>query len=157
MKRSRLILFALVATLFWACSKQAVHNEYKDLDIGNWHYDSTAVFNFHVDQAGKYDLYYNIRYNLDYPYYNLYVKYELADADGKLLRSAMQEANLMHPDTGVPLGSGESIFDSKLSLLDSYDFVQTGEYQFKIKQYMRLDTLPGILAIGMTLEADEEK
>ncbi|MGB0522216.1 MAG: gliding motility lipoprotein GldH [Flammeovirgaceae bacterium] len=151
----RFLLFACLVCL-WACNDGVVYNEFKDLEANNWHYDSMAIFNFRAEQGKPHDLFYNIRYNLDYPYYNLYVKYELSDAQGNLLRSSLQEANLMHPDTGVPLGSGESIFDSKLPLLEQYEFPATGDYQFKIKQYMRLDTLPGILAVGVTLETPEK-
>lgn len=148
----KFLIIASLAWLVWSCNSNSEYHKFSDLEAGNWHYDSAVVFNFRVDESGKHNLYYNVRYNLDYPYYNLYVKYELKDPNGKLLRSSMQEANLMHPDTGVPLGSGESIFDSKLPLLESYEFPAKGEYEFQIKQYMRLDTLPGILAVGMTLE-----
>lgn len=149
----RFLVFACLVCVIWSCNNNVVYNSFQDLEKGNWRYDSTAVFDFYVDNADKpYDLCYNVRYNLEYPYYNLYVKYELTDATGKLLRASMQEANLMHPDTGVPLGSGESIFDSQLSLLKNYQFPAVGDYQFKIRQYMRMDTLPGILAVGVTLK-----
>lgn len=153
----RFLMIVGLAVSLWSCTNNVAYNSFQDLEDGNWLYDSTTVFNFSVDNASSpYDLNYNVRYNLDYPYYNLYVKYELMDDQGKLLRASMQEANLMHPDTGVPLGSGESIFDSQLSLLDDYKFPTEGKYQFKIRQYMRVDTLPGILAVGVTLENPSE-
>lgn len=142
----------LALLVFSSCESPYTVHEYKNLPEAIWHYDSAASFQFMVEDPAKpYDLYYHIRNNREYPFYNLYVKTELLDGEGKLVRKKLHEVNLMHPKDGTPLGNGESLYDHEILLFPNMKFEKSGNYQFNIKQYMRLDTLEGVTAVGLSL------
>jgi len=150
-KNSTLFLFAFL--ILFGCQNETVFNEYQDFAQQEWYADSLATFQFNIDDAAlPYNLYYSVRNDLSYPFYNFYTKYELTDSEGKILRSSLHEADLMHPITGAPLGTGESIFDNNILLLKDFQFPASGKYQFSMKQYMRKDTLSGVLAVGLAIE-----
>ncbi|MFT5618917.1 MAG: gliding motility-associated lipoprotein GldH [Arenicella sp.] len=154
--RKSLTVLSLVF-LFASCQEKAIYNQYADLDDGNWELNSLIDFEFEIENASKpVNLFYNIRNDVSYPFYNLYVKYELTDPNGKILRSNMHEANLMDPTTGAPIGTGESLFDNQILLLKNFQFPESGKYKFSIKQYMREEKIEGIWAVGLTIK-DIEK
>lgn len=148
------LLFAFVFVLsLSACQQESVYNQYVDLDEGSWELNSLINFEFEIGNTSKpLDVFYNIRNDVSYPFYNLYVKYELTSPSGKIVRSNMHEANLMNPTTGAPIGTGESIFDNQVLLLDNFQFPEEGKYKFSIKQYMREEKLDGIWAVGLTIK-----
>ena len=60
---------------------------------------------------------------------------------------------LMDAKTGRPLGSGiGDIYDHQFELLHDLKFNAAGTYKIILKQYMRKDPLPGILAVGIRVE-----
>ncbi|MDW7695155.1 gliding motility lipoprotein GldH [Flammeovirgaceae bacterium SG7u.111] len=152
------ILF-FVTLCFSACTDSAVVSEFEDLDKEGWAIDSAKVFQFVVeDENQAYDLYYHVRNEIDYPFYNLYVKYELKDGEGKTLNSKMSEVLLMDEKTGRPFGSGGGgVYDHEVLVLSDYSFPKSGDYSFSLRQYMRRDTLPNIQAIGFSLKKAKNK
>jgi len=151
MKTKGLLFFLLV--VICACSGTNEYEEFKTFKNQNWPLDSLAVFDFAVENINdSYRIDGYIRNTLDYPYYNIYMQYELLDEEGLILRSSLKESDLMDAKTGKPLGSGSgSVFDVTFPLIESYKFDKEGNYQLKLRQYMRLDTLFGIQAVGFKL------
>ncbi len=150
--RKCFIIFPIIF-LFASCQEKAIYNQYVDLDDGGWELDSLIDFEFEIENTAKpVNLFYNIRNDISYPFYNLYVKYELTDQEGEIIRSNMHEANLMDPTTGAPIGTGESIFDNQILLLKDFQFPKAGNYKFSIKQYMREEKIDGIWAVGLTIK-----
>ncbi len=145
------ILFFI--SLLASCESPYLAHEYRDFEQGFWPYDSTAVFQFEVSNTQEpYDLYYRVRNNREYPYYNLYVKCEIQDAQGNLVRKTQDEVHLLHPKEGRPLGNGESLYDHEVLVFPNLSFEKAGKYEFHLKQFMRLDTLEGITAVGFSLK-----
>lgn len=145
---------ALLFFLF-SCDNARVFEEYKNFENKKWSAREVVTFNFTIQDTNQsYRIYYNIRNMLTYPYYNIYSKYELADQTGKILESKMIENNLMHPQTGEPLGTAASgdLFDNQFPLLENYKFAKIGNYQLRLRQYMRMDELPEIVAVGIRVE-----
>lgn len=152
----KIFLLSSLVLLIASCQKESVYNQYVDLEEGNWQLDSLINFEFEIKATSKpVDVFYNIRHDVSYPFYNLYTKYELTDPKGKIVRSNMHEAKLMDATTGVPNGTGESIFDNQILLLKDFKFPESGKYKFSIKQYMREQQLEGILAVGLTIREVE--
>jgi gliding motility-associated lipoprotein GldH len=144
--------------LITSCDSTRVFEGYKDFESKTWLAQEIISFNFVISESNQsYNLYYNIRNTLSYPYYNLYIVYELVDAGGKVLEKKMLEGNLMHPQTGEPLGSsaGGGVFDTQFPILTSYQFTKIGTYQIRLRQYMRMDKLPEIVAVGLRVEKTE--
>lgn len=148
-------VFCVAVCLLLACqSEPYLYEKTYELPISGWHSDSILRFEFRLTDSGRYDLYYHIRNTLDYPYYNLYVKYRLIDSTGRQLDERLQDIILMDAKTGEPFGThlGGS-FEHELIALPAYAFVAPGRYVLLIEQYMRQERLPGILNFGLRLKA----
>lgn len=152
------VLFPMISFAFYACDSQRVFESYRDLRERKWADSQAISFEFTIPEAQTpYHLYYNIRNTLSYPYYNLYVVYELKDSTGKIISEKMIENNLMHPKTGEPYGKGiGDLFDHRFPLLTNYRFPKSGKYTLYLRQYMRMKELPEIVAVGCRIESAVE-
>ena len=152
----QLLVLCLAFTLF-ACDNLRVFEAFHDFPNKKWSAKESANFTFEIPNASvNYNLYYSIRNTLSYPYYNLYIRYELLDPEGKIIKNEMIDNNLMHPQTGEPLGSGSGdLFDNQFSIASNYQFPKVGKYEIRIYQYMRLEELPEVLAVGVRVEKIE--
>jgi gliding motility-associated lipoprotein GldH len=142
-------IFALVA-----CDEQRVYEKNLDLAGNQWYIDTIPSFTFRIDDPNlNYNIYYNIRNAVNYPYYNLYVTYSLQDSTGKAISSHLQNLILADSKTGKPLGNGlGDLFDHQILSLKNYRFPSAGPYTFRVKQYMRQDPLPLIMSVGIRVE-----
>ncbi len=138
-----------------ACESSAVYEQQQSLSEGRWHVDSALVYEFRIgDTAQPYNLFYDVRYGLDYPFYNLYVTYYLEDSAGQVWQQKLQELVLMDPVTGAPYGSGVSdLFDHRVLFVRRQQFPYVGLFRLRVVQYMRQDPLPGVRNFGLRIEA----
>ena len=120
--------------------------------------NESAQFNFAItDTTSKYDFYYNVRNTNQYPYRNIYLQYYLQDSSGRVLKKELNNIQLFNPVTGVPLGDGlGDIFDLQKKFLTGYSFDHSGNYQLRIDQFMRRDTLRNVLSIGVKVVRTKE-
>ncbi|RNI30797.1 gliding motility lipoprotein GldH [Rufibacter immobilis] len=146
-------LFCLGA-LLTSCDGNRVFEENQDIPNNQWPVKLAPVFTFEItDTTQAYNVYFNVRNALHYPFYNLYLRHYLTGPDGQQLSSALHEMFLMDPKTGEPKGSGAGdIFDHQFRALKNVRFQQVGTYRLKLNQYMRQDPLPGIMAVGVRVE-----
>ena len=145
------LVFVLFLTL-WGCQDQSrIYEQNKDFSEKFWLVDDTPEFEFEINETSRsYDLFYNIRNSISYPYHNLYVKYTLEDSLGNMISSKLQNMDLFDPVTGKPYGDGlGDIFDHRILALDDQKFDKPGIYRFRVQQFMRQDTLPMILSVGL--------
>lgn len=153
------VIFLSLLLGLWACDNSRVYEENIEMENKTWVADSALNFEFQIDDPEQaYNLYYNLRNSASYPFQNIYVIYTLKDTLGHQLDSMLVNKNLFHPKTGKPYGSGlGDIFDHKFQLLQNYRFDKAGAYRLKLQQFMRRDSLPEILAVGVRVEkADTE-
>ena len=61
---------------------------------------------------------------------------------------------LFDAKTGKPLGKSGigDLYDHRFILLNNYKFKNKGKYRIVFEQFMRMDTLPGIMAVGLRVE-----
>ena len=61
---------------------------------------------------------------------------------------------LFDAKTGKPSGKSGigDLYDHRFLLLQNYQFPKPGKYKIVLEQFMRMDTLPGIVAIGIRVE-----
>lgn len=153
-----LTYFILVFSIcFVSCDENRVFERNIEFSDKTWLADSVVNIQFDIkDIKQSYNLYYNLRNTIAYPYHNIYVNYSLEDTLGRALRSDLVSTNLFHPKSGRPLGNGlGDVFDHQILLLEDFKFDKIGTYNFKIQQYMRKDSLQDILAVGMRIEKPE--
>ena len=120
-----------------------------------WKVEEVPEFSFTItDTRQKYNLYYNIRNSLDYPYSRLFVTCSMQDSTGSELSRKLVSAYLFDEKTGRPAGSSGlgDIYDHRFALLKDYEFRANGKYRVRLEQFMRTDTLKGILSVGVRVE-----
>ncbi|PJJ54863.1 gliding motility lipoprotein GldH [Hymenobacter chitinivorans] len=134
-----------------ACDANQVYEKNQELDKAVWTVQEKPTFEFDIqDTTQRYDIYFNIRNESMYGYYNLYVKHTLLDPSGKRMSQLLHQMLLMDPQTGEPRGQGSGdIFDHQFLALRQQKFAQPGTYRVVLEQYMRQDQLPGIMAVGV--------
>jgi len=99
-------------------------------------------------------LYLDVRNSLDYPYARLFVNYQLVDPNGTVVKKEMLTENLFDVKTGEPNGRSGlgDVYDHQFGFLTNYTFNKTGKHKVRFEQFMRQDTLKGILAVGLRVE-----
>jgi len=144
------IFFVVLSVILFSCDNTRVFEDNYVLNEAYWHVDSIAEFSFDINEVNKtYDLSFNLRNTSAYPYYNLYLKYDVTDSMGNELFSGLENLILFDQKTGEPLGSGlGDVFDHQMTLLENYEFDMPGVYSISFQQFMRIDSLPMIHYVG---------
>lgn len=156
-KKYGLALWVIHLFLLAGCDKNRVYEENTDFRNKQWVIRNTPTFRFEIKDPQKaYNIYWNVRNTIAYPYRNLYLTYYLEDTLGHRLDTDLHNVLLFAPKTGKPYGDGlGDIFTHQFLALPEYQFDTAGMYQIRLEQYMRTDTLQDIVSIGVRVEAAE--
>ena len=149
-------MFCALAFVIWGCDSERVYEKNYDFKDRYWLIDDFPVFEFEIaDTAKAYNLYCNIRSSVAYPYSRIFVNYVLSDTTHQTLKKEMVSSFLFDERTGEPIGNSGlgDIYDQKILLLKNFTFKNSGGYKMQFEQFMRTDTLQGILAVGLRVEA----
>lgn len=149
----------LVASLLCSCDSNRVYENNLDFKDRTWKVTEVARFNFTIpDTAKRYNVYYNVRNSLDYPYARIFVTYHLYDSNGSELYKKLVFHDLFDEKTGRPLGDSGlgDLYDHRFTLAEHRRFAYRGKYSIKLDQFMRQDTLQGIVAVGVRIEEDQK-
>lgn len=152
----QLVLVLLVSS-FFGCDTSSVYEKSKDIANRTWIADSVVNFNVQLNQPeNTYDFNLAVRNTADYPFHNLYVTYFIKDSLGNVLKTDLVNNNLFDPKSGKPYGSSlGGIYTNKFPLLKDF-LLAEGSYQVQIEQNMRLDSLEGIVSIGVGIDLSEK-
>jgi len=152
------VLFFFMAILcLSACDGNRVFEDYKDFKSKSWVVSDTVNFEFNIEDASvPYNLHCDIRSTLDYPYSRIFVNYTLEDSTHHVLATKLVSSYLFDAKTGEPNGDSGlgDIYDHRFALLQNRTFTP-GKYFVKLQQFMRTDTLHGVLAAGVRVEKVE--
>ncbi len=158
----RALLACALTSVFFiiiGCNSNSIFEENKDFSEGYWVFNNPAEFEFEVKEASKsYNFLFSIRNTSKYQYQNIYLQYYLEDSTGRLLSKELKNVQLFHPKTGVPMGKGlGDLFDIERTFLENYKIENKGIYKLRIDQFMRQDSLPEILSVGLKVQyADKQ-
>jgi len=155
--RNSLVFFFLLTILFSCTNKDYAFLEYKNLD-GSWHKNDTLKFQFAPkDTIQSFNVYIQLRNNLDYEFRNIYLISSIVFPNGKVVVDTL-EYPMAYPD-GEFMGKGANVIENKLWLKENVTFNEEGEYIFKLQQSVRktgeteaLTELNGILDVGIQVE-----
>ncbi len=153
MRKNVFYLFSLLVMLVSCDSKTVLKDNY-DIPDAQWYIKDVPTFTFEInDTTVAYNVFYNVRNNRAYPYYNLYLTHYLYDSTGKAIHQKLDELNLFDPVTGKKLGEGiGDVYDHKILAFKDFKFKKTGKYRIQVKQYMRQDPLQDLVSVGFTIE-----
>lgn len=135
-----------------SCNNNQGFKEIRDLKNSEWQIANKQIFKFDIKDISKtHSFNYLLRYNVGYPYFNIYLEQTLVGPDGKPVIKTMDEIILFDQKTGKPLGDGMGdLFDlrRKAPKLQKFKLNQPGTYQWVITHNMRPDPLEGIMSVG---------
>ncbi len=150
-----LLVPAIVVLFFSSCDDQRVFEKNADFHQRFWQVSERPDFDFTIaDSLQRYSLYCNVRNSLDYPWARIFITWTLRDSTGAVLERELTQHMLFDEKTGEPFGGSAlgDIYDHRISLKRGYVFPHTGKFNISLEQYMRTDTLAGVLAVGVRLE-----
>jgi gliding motility-associated lipoprotein GldH len=146
----------VVAVLLVACGdSQRVYEQNTDFNERLWLVKEKPKFEFEITNVQqKYNLYGNIRNTVSYPYARLFYTYYLQDSTGRELQKNLMGEFLFDAKTGKPFGKSGigDLYDHRFIMLKDYQFKSPGKYSVTFEQFMRMDTLQGITAVGLRIE-----
>lgn len=157
LKRQFLFLTLILTFLgLGGCSSDSVYEENIDLEDKTWVASDSIQFSFRIEEPDKrYNIFYNVRNTITYPYNNLYLSYYLKNSQGDTIDQNLMNIILFEPKTGKPQGKGlGDIFSHQYRIIPAYEFPDTGVYSLRLKQSMRMDSLPEILSIGISVKEE---
>ncbi len=152
---SNFVLIIGFSMVLLACNMQSVYDE--SITIGNkaWYKDDLARFEVTIDDTLQlYNFYINIRNTTDYRYSNLYIFMNTRFPNDHISRDTIE---LILADVeGKWLGKGwGATKENSIQLSGDMRFPLKGQYEFKIQQAMRVDTLDGISDVGIRVTPSE--
>lgn len=151
--RNRVTLILLLAIA--GCDSSRLYEKNHEFTHRWWAATEQPQFNFEIpDNTQPYNLYCNVRNESAYPFANLYVTWHLLDSAGRELHQKLVTEFLFDKKTGKPLGRSGigDIYDHRFLLLGNHVFPYNGQYTVRFEQFMRTDTLKGVLAVGVRVE-----
>jgi gliding motility-associated lipoprotein GldH len=149
------VVLLLSAMLLGCGDENRIYDQYHDFDDRVWMVTDTPRFDFVVDDNSiEYTLTGHIRNTVGYPWSRIFVHYDLQDSSGNILKESLLTHYLFDAKSGKPHGATGigDIFDHEVPLLDNYKFPYAGKYSLKFQQRMRVDTVEGMLAVGLRVE-----
>ena len=146
------IVIVTLLSVLTGCDKQTVFEQNQKIKDRSWSENNTLVFNVNIkDTVSFYNMYINTRNADTYRFSNLYIFMTTTLPQGQIEKDTLQL--VLANDEGKWLGSGlGDIFECRILFKEKFHFINSGNYQFKLQQAMRLNPLPGILDVGLRIE-----
>ena len=148
----------IIIILLLSCDENRVYEKNTDFHKRHWLANERPEFEFEIkDTLQTYNLYCNIRNSLDYPFARIFISYYLQDSSGANMEKQLVRELLFDDKTGEPHGESGlgDIYDHRIPLKANYRFPYSGKYTIAFEQFMRTDTLSGILAVGLRVETTD--
>lgn len=140
------IVLIMALITFTGCDSDRVYEEYQGMDKLTWSLQDTITFKME-NPIPKGPSIIAIRYNDDFPYRNLYLRYTILDSLGQNIESQLINIPLFESTSGKPLGRG---FGNTFTKYDTLPFTKDDAYhEIQFLQYMRLEDLKGVEAVGL--------
>ncbi len=153
-------IFAIITGVFmlflFSCHDNTIYNEQVEIPSDSWHKDSLAAFRFTIDDNSvPYSIILDIENNNQYPRSNIWFFITTVSPEGKSLRDTF-ECSLAEA-SGKWLGSkSPDGWENHIYYKQHVGFPQTGTYHISLQQAMRMDKLPGVESVGITIKKENE-
>lgn len=154
------LILLTTGILLSSCDDTRVSEQISDFNDRQWIVTEKPQFEFIInDVSQRYNLYSDIRNSVSYPYSRFFFTYYLQDSTGAELEKELMTEYLFDAKTGKPFGKSGigDLYDHRFLLLENYQFQNAGKYRIVFEQFMRRDTLPGILSVGLRVERTDHR
>lgn len=152
-KLSWVIAF-FVFTFQFSCQLEPGFEDKTSLGETGWPEKQPLIYQIpQIQETGFYQFDVFIRQDNNYPFYNCYFITEIKNSKGIKLKRGLAEAFFYDQKSGKPKGDGlGDMFSHRYTIFDKV-YLQKGEpIQIAIRQFMRRDTLQGIISVGYSLK-----
>ncbi|MCP3659477.1 MAG: gliding motility lipoprotein GldH [Bacteroidetes bacterium] len=150
-----ILFFFLMLVSFLLYNKFTRRPYYKSkLIFPNKYWDQNLKFKrkFLLNNNKVYNIFLKIKYNEQYPYYNIFLKCNIKDKEDNLIKNEIIEYIILNPKNGKPLGEGFWKCKNKYLLLtEKLRVPKDNEYIITIEQMMRKKKLYGIENISLEI------
>ena len=157
MKKNTLFTFLVAALFFSACGPDYLFKEEKTIAGGRWAYADTLDFSLSIsDTQALYKIAVNFAYADTFPSQNIYARFYTRFPDGKRLTKPL---SFDFFDTeGKSLGkcSGHTC-SSETTIQENAFFEKPGQYVITLEQFGRIDPLPGVKSVGLSVQKTGKK
>jgi len=148
------ILVFLASVFLLACSIEPGYEETTSFGEIGWPEKQVIQYKTPpIEATGKYDLEIFLRHDNNYPFYNCYFIAEIKNEKGLVLKKGLAEAIFYDPQSGKPRGEGlGDIFSHQYKIFENLTVKKGEKINIELRQYMRRDTLQGIVSVGFALK-----
>lgn len=153
---SLILLATLVSVGLSSCDNSVLLDEHVKLDDNRWELNNVVKLAAEItDTVHPHNIYINVRNAGGYGFSNLFVFLNTYTPDGRMARDTVEL--MLADERGEWLGDGMGdIWDNRILFKKNFIFPQAGTYRFELEQAMRMNPLPGIMDIGICIEASEK-
>ncbi|HRI27025.1 MAG TPA: gliding motility lipoprotein GldH [Chitinophagales bacterium] len=141
--------------LLWlsaGCNTNMVFEKNTEIPNSLWDYNNLLPFETEItDTTSRYHLFVNVRHTNNYAYSNLWVKIYTTLPSGKKMEQRVELPLSDKQGKWYGKDSG-SIIQQQVSIQSTAIMPEVGKYGFQIEQNMRLNPLPEVLSIGLSIE-----
>ncbi|GGZ41220.1 hypothetical protein GCM10007049_38220 [Echinicola pacifica] len=135
-----------------SCDQARLVEEYQSFEELSWPAEDTLSFMVPAipNEGALATL--RVKYNEEYDYHNLYLRYILRDSTGSIQTNKLIYLKLFDPKSGKPLGSGYGNSFTVVDTLPSLKATALQNSKMQFIQYMRSNALDGIESLGIKIE-----
>ncbi len=148
-------LFCLFSFSLISCGPDYLFDKQIEVPNGEWTYENIPSFEVDItDTLQIYNLYLDIEHSVDYSKQNIYILIHTEFPSGEKISERVpidfaEKSGKWYGDCG------KEWCDLQVTIQEGAFFNALGKHTFRIEQYMRINPLPGIKAIGFKVEKTE--
>ncbi len=142
----------LLFIFFSSCDTNNIYNQYVNIPDDIWNMQNIVEFNPDIrDTSSIFNIYVHIRNTGEYPMSNLFLFVKTTSPQGFFVKDTFE--CVLTDYKGKWLGKGfGSVWNNKILYKENVIFPSTGNYLFQFEQAMRINELPGIIDVGLSIE-----
>lgn len=153
-----IILIIVLGFSAFSCGNEKIFIEYQTVDeTKGWLKTDKKIFTPEIkDTLGVYDIFVHVRHADSYPYRNLYIFLTTEFPNGKKESDTLECMLANEKNQWLGSGAGD-LWDNAILLKSDVQFPVSGKYRFTFEQGMRMDPVPMILDIGLSIEKPKKQ
>lgn len=149
---NRTILATCIVAVGASCGPALVHQSDTEVPDGNWSRAWQPEFTFDIsDTVNAHDVFIDLRHTGDYPFSDLYLFATVAGPGLPTVRDTVE--CLLADANGRWYGKGLGFIKNAHVLYKlNKRFPRAGRYSIRLEQAMRVDPLPAVIDVGISVE-----